>query len=709
MQIDRENHQDQVVAEGERVLRGLTGPSSEEPPLTDNPNRTETNSEVDRLLQDAGIDDEYMERMATHLGSYVHRCFRAAKQARETHERTMLDCLRQREGVYDPQTLAEIQEQGGSEIFMMLTQLKVRSAKAWITEVMFQKGGLPFDLQPTPMADLPAAIKQEIEQRVQQETERAMQDGIYRTPKEIHHRLEEVQTRAMEGYQRVASERADRMRTYIEDILVESEWARELTDFIDDFLTYPVAYLKGPVNVMGKRLAWQQDMQGTRPKVESQKVRKFKRVSPFDMYHAPDARSINDGYLIERMKVRRKDLYRLIGIPGYDENEIRAVINEYGESGYRLAMADDEERNQLEGRLEERRSPDVTIDVLNFWGSCRGQWLIDHGVPPQHIPDPDDDYEANIMVVGEYVIRAALNPHPLGHRPYQAESFERVNGKIYGKGLPQIIEDIQRMCNAAARALANNMALASGPMVEVQVDRLADGETTVDIYPWRQFQTTESKVGSGSGGRAVNFFQPNSNAEQLMNVFKFFSGVADEYTGIPPYSMGANVSGGAASTASGLGMLIEGAARGVKLAISGIDRVIEGSVRATFNDVMIHDPVEHIKGDLKIKALGSKGMLNREQQNMRRLEMLQVMGSTGITEMLGEGPTVKMLRDIFSSHNLDPDILPDDDELKRMIAQRQAAQQAELEAQQNQAAGMPTGRQQDNSGAVSGGADTRAA
>ncbi len=685
---DREQHKRDVGAAGASTL------SRESGELT----TSQANEEIDRMIDELGSGD--LERMSSDLGAHVHSCFRAAKLARETHERTMLDCLRQREGIYDPQTFQEIKDQGGSEIFMMLTQLKVRSAKAWISEIMFHGGELPFDTQPTPVADLPQEVHEQVRQRVMQETEQAMQQGYYRSPKEISHRIEQVESIVMEQAKRVASERAKRMRTHIADILVEARWSDELMDFIDDFLTYPVAYMKGPVNIMTKKLRYEQDRHGTVPRIEKARVRRFKRVSPFDMYHSPDSRGIDDGYLIERMKVRRKDLYRLIGVKGYDEQAIRDVINEFGDSGYRIAMADDEERNQLEGRLNERQSPDVTIDILNFWGSCRGQWLIDHGVPESAIPDVDDDYEANVMVVGNYVIRAALNPHPLDKRPYCAESFERVNGKIYGKGLPQIIEDIQRMCNAAARALANNMALSSGPMAEIQVDRLADGETTVDMYPWRQFQTTESKVGSGSGGRAINFFQPNSNANELMQVFKFFSSVADEYTGVPPYSMGMNVSGGAASTASGLGMLIEGAARGVKLAISGIDRVIEQTVHNVFNDVMVNDDVEHIKGDLKIKATGSKGMLNREQQNMRRLELLQIMGSTGITEMLGPGPTINMLRDIFKSHNLDPDTLPDEDEIKSMVAQQQAAMQSQLPQR---------GREQDNSGAVAGGADVRAA
>jgi hypothetical protein len=54
-------------------------------------------------------------------------------------------------------------------------------------------------------------------------------------------------------------------------------------------------------------------------------VPEFDRVSPFDIYPAPDSRHPDDGYLIERHRMTRQELQALINVPGYSEENIRMV------------------------------------------------------------------------------------------------------------------------------------------------------------------------------------------------------------------------------------------------------------------------------------------------------------------------------------------------------------------------------------------------
>jgi len=638
----------------------------------------ESGKRPDESYREGEREDIDVDRITSNLGHHVHRAWDLARQAKEEHQTTLLQCLRQREGFYDPDKLNVIREQGGSEIYMLLTQLKIRSAKAWITEIMLGANGeLPFGTKPTPVPDLPKGVLAKIRDGVRREAEEALQAGLYPTPEKIRKRTTQVAGDVMKAVEHNAARIAKRMHKHLHDELVHADWRKAFVDMLDDFLTYPVAFMKGPFNRMGEELAWDIGPRGeAHPKVTRKAQRRFEAVSPFDIYPAPDARSVHDGYLIERMKLRRDTLYDMIGVPTYDETAIREIIREYGDKGFRLNIHRDTERDRLEGRNWDDFSNDTTIDCLSYWGKIRGAWLVEWGLPRRMIEDMDRDYEANVMMVGPHVFRAALNPNPLGRRPYFDCSLERANNTIFnGKGLSQIIRDLQDMCNAAARSLANNMALASGPMVEIMIDRLAPGETVTDIIPWRQFQTTESKVGSGSGSRAINFFQPNSNANELMNVYQFFSQLADEYSGIPPYTMGSNPSGGAASTASGLGMLIEGAARGIKLAVSELDKVTTYNVECMFHQVMLYDDVPHIKGDLKIVATGTKGVLNREQSNMRRMELLNIIGQPQMMQMTGPTPVVEALREMYEGFNLDPSKLPSEDELmQRMVAMQKQAQ-----------------------------------
>lgn len=662
---------------------------------------------VDQLMQSLGYDEDEisgderrLEAVSSNLAAHVRRCWNAARLAKEPIERRMLQALRQRQGKYDHDRLAEIREQGGSEIFMQVTQVKVRAAKSWIREILFPPGDKAWGIEPTPMAELPRAIHQAIEQEAGQRAQQAIMMGMYVDVREIQERIEQVKEVVKQRVQGDAKLRAERMERYIEDICAEGKWRQELEDFLDDFITHPAAVFKGPTTVMRKQLEWQGDTYEVKPHVERKPLRIYKRVSPFDIYPAPDARSLQDGYLIERMKLRRKDLYDLIGVDGYDETGIREALRQYGETGLDLHLTNDTERDRLEGREHDDWSKDTTIDVINYWGHTRGQALLEWGMTEEEIPDPDDDYEANIMLVGEHVIRAALNPHPLGERPYNSASFERANDQIWGRGLPEIIRDIQNMCNAAARSLANNMALSSGPITDIQVDRLAEGQDPTNLHPWMILQTTESRTGNTTRP-AVQFFQPPSNADTLTKVYEFFSQLADEYSGIPPYAQGVNTSGGAAGTATGLSMLMNNAARGIKQAVAEIDSVIEPTIRRTFEQVMIHDDMPEIKGDLKIVARGSQALINREQQAVRRTELLQAMSNPMDMQIMGLEGRWQLLWDMMQDMDIDPhNILPDKDKLRGMMMQQQ--QQAQAQQQ-----GPPQGRETMADGSVAGGADVQ--
>jgi branched-chain amino acid transport system ATP-binding protein len=61
------------------------------------------------------------------------------------------------------------------------------------------------------------------------------------------------------------------------------------------------------------------------------------------------------------------------------------------------------------------------------------------------------------------------------------DSFSRIPGAFWGNSLFDLIEDCVNMCNAAARALANNLGISSGPQVGVNIDRIASGEDVSEM------------------------------------------------------------------------------------------------------------------------------------------------------------------------------------------------------------------------------------
>ena len=612
------------------------------------------------------------------LANHVKKRWDAALNAKQGSgiecgiEYRLLKSLRQRSGIYEPDKLAKILKFGGSDIYMNLTSVKCRAAEAWIRDVMLPPGDKPWGISPTPEPDLPEAKEVMIAEQVQEETTLVMLDGgIDAVSKEqIENRLQELRDKVQEESKKIAEKAVKRLETRIEDNLVEGGYYTALGQFIKDLATFPTAFLKGPIIRRKKRLVWTEDQNGKPvPAVEIVPGREYYRVSPFDIYPSPGARSVQDGYLCERHRLRRSDLVDMIGVDGFNESAIRSALNDYG-SGLDQWLAVDTQRSTLENRPQAHNDPEGLIDCIEYWGSAQGKDLIEWGM--KQIKDPDLDYQITAWLIGRWVVMARINPHPLGTRPYYSASYEAINDSIWGKSPSEIMEDVQGICNACARNLINNLGIASGPQVEVYMNRLAPGEDATGFEPWKIWRTNDA--GGTGNNRAVNFWQPDPMADVLLRVYQYFFEQASEQTGIPAYVYGsADTGGGAGKTASGLSMLMNAASKTLKGVIAHIDEsVIKPSIREHWLHVMLYDNDINKIGDINIVARASDYLIVQEQMQIRQVEMLSATNNQFDMEIIGKRGRAEMLRDAFKSHKMNSDkIVPSEEE---MIAQEQAQQ-----------------------------------
>jgi hypothetical protein len=310
----------------------------------------------------------------------------------------------------------------------------------------------------------------------------------------------------------------------------------------------------------------------------------------------------------------------------------------------------DSERRDLEGKPFRFPINTSEIETIEFWGTINGQWMIEWGIKDPTIM-PEMEYEVNLWFTGGIVWKLILNPDPLGERPYEIASWEDVPHSFWGVAMPEIMRDTQIMCNAAARSLANNMALASGPQAEVTVDRLPDGEDLTEIYPWKIWQVTSDRTGGGQP--AVRFFQPNMNADVLLSVFSTFARQADEVTGIPNYVYGSSAVSGAGRTASGLSMLMDNASKGIKQAVANIDKIVSGIVQRLYLHNMMFDTDPYIKGDFKVVAKGAIGLLHKETLQMRRNEFLMATANPIDSQITGVEGRAYLLREAARGLQMD--------------------------------------------------------
>ena len=622
------------------------------------------------------------------LASAIRHHFTLAEQARRDVDKRMLNAKRSLRGEYAPDFLAKLREQNSSEIFMMLFASKARQMKALLGDVLLGTGDdKPWTLRHTPSPELPPELADEILRGVYELVAQAEQGPAPLSTAQVRQLLRDAKTEAEAQIAQEAKTRPARAEKKLEDILAEGGFIEALDQFLDDLCIYPTAFLKGPVVRRRGKLSWVQGPDGAyAPDVKVSPQPGWERVDAMDIYPAPWARTVNDAYLIERHRLSVQSLNELIGVEGYSEDAIRQVIDQYGKGGLRKWLASDAERAEAEGRntVYSDMSSDL-IDALQYWGSATGKQLIEWGLPKDQVPDEAAVYQIEAWLIGTWVIKAAINADPLARRPYFAHSAKRVPGSVQGLSLHDIMADCENMCNAAARALSNNMGIASGPQVWVNVDRMPAGEAITELFPWKITQTTSDPMGSSAA--PMGFFQPSSNAAELMGVFEKFSQLADEYTGIPRYMTGDGNVGGAGRTASGMSMMVGNAGKTIKGMISGIDiNVLGPAISRGYEFLMRYDPDQDIKGDLQVVARGALSLVTKESAQVRRNEFLSLaLQSPLLQQLLGVDGMAELVRTTTRTLEMDSgNLVPSASEIALRMAQAQAQQMPQGAPQQLQ-------------------------
>lgn len=623
------------------------------------------------------------EPLITSLAGYVRRCWTAARVAREqTIDERMFRAVRARRGEYDPDVLAAIRDQGGSELYMMLTSNKCRAASSWLRDVMLGQGSdKPWTLKATPVPSLPPDAIEELRQNaIQQLTQVIQVTGRPLPPVQLRKFLNELREEYLYSMQEEAGFKTRQMEAHMEDQLVEGGFVGAFDQFLDDITTFPAAFLKGPVVRRKPRMKWNAGAaSGFQLEVTDELVLEWERVDPFMLYPSPAATGVQDGYLCERHKLRQEDLEALIGVEGYDDDSIRLVLDEYGRGGLSEWLMVDSAKASAEGRSTTavQNNAEKLIDAVQFWGVVSGQMLRDFGLSDEDVPDTTKQYHCEVWLIGSYVIKASLNFHPLGLRPYFKASYENIPGSFWGNSVYDLIRDCQDLCNSAARALANNMGIASGPQVVVNVDRLPAGEDVTNLYPWKIHQVTSDAMGSTA--KPVDFFQPASNAQELMLIYEKFAVLADEYSGIPRYMTGASPTGGAGRTASGMSMLMNNANKAIKQVVTNIDMgILTPLLEYLYFHNMRYGEDETLKGDVTVVARGANSVLAKEAAQVRRNEFLAATANPLDLQIMGPEGRATLLRETARELDVNPDeVVPPREKFRvaQQLAQMMAAGQ----------------------------------
>lgn len=614
----------------------------------------------------------------TSLVGYIKGQFEIFRNHRNTingWSDRLLHSLRAFNGQYSPTQLAEITKFGGSMIYARVTAQKCRAASSLLRDI-YLGTDRPWAVRPPANPDVDPVVLKTILSLLAQEKALMQRSGQPPNPQAEWKRRDALLQSAEDAAKQKAVEQARESEDRIEDMLREGGYYTALAEVLVDLPVFPFAIMKGPVVKVLPEIKWPPG--GGPPNVAYTPKLTWNRVSPFDLWFTPGVADIKNANCIEKLRITRAELNDLLDLPGYNHDEIMAVLDEYGRGGlYDNWDITDSERAILESRENPAWNRSGLISMMEFNGNVQGRVLQEYGLA---VPDPIRDYYTQAWCIGSHVIKAHLAPSPRQRHPYFITSFEKVPGTPVGNSLVDLLSDIQEAANAHLRALVNNSSISSGPQVMVNDSRLSTDETGEDLYPWKRWHYRDDPLGpNGNRDKPLEFFMPSNNSQALMQVFQDFIGLADDISAIPKYVGGEASSGGAGRTASGLAMLMGNASKVLQTVAANLDRdILEPSLMQLTDLILLTDTTGLLSGEEKISVQGVTVAMQRETLRQRQLEFLQTTNNPTDMSIIGLKGRADVLRSVSTTIGLQGD---------NIVPPEQVMEQKQAEADQQQQTG----------------------
>ena len=607
------------------------------------------------------------ESEVSNLVNFVMDRYRKAEDTRRQDEDRWLQAYRNYRGLYGPDV--QFTEAEKSRVFIKVTKTKTLAAYGQIIDVLFANNTFPLTVEPT---KLPEGVeetvhfdpqKNELDQRMGEPVSPYgfAGDGNELPPGAtlssltqkglgpLENKLDEVEglvsgagTSPSAINFSPAMVAAKKMQKKIHDQLEESHASKQLRSSSFEMALFGTGIMKGPFAIDKEYPNWDETGEYN-PVVKT--VPSTSHVSVWNFYPDPDASNMDEAqFVIERHKMSRSQLRALAKRPFFRSNVIDEVID-MGEGYVKKYWEDDLKDYTVDYDIER-------FEVLEYWGNIDVAILQDTDVK---IPDELanlDEVQANIWYCNGRILRAVLNPFKPANIPYYAVPYELNPYSFFGVGIAENMDDTQTLMNGFMRMAVDNAVLSGNLLIEIDETNLVPGQD-LSVYPGKVFRRQ-----SGAPGQAIFGTKfPNVSAEN-MQLFDKARVLADESTGFPSFAHGQTGVAGVGRTASGISMLMNAAAGGIKTVIKNVDDYLLaplGKAMFSFNMQFDYDP--SIKGDLEVKARGTESLMANEVRSQRLMQFLQIASNPSLAPF-AKFPYI--VREIAKSMDLDPDKVTND-------------------------------------------------
>lgn len=583
-------------------------------------------------------------------------------------------------------------------------------ALSQMKEILASSGNFPAKLVSTSCPDVPEYITEAALQKMLDELrEVAVVTGQAPTPEMIvefgHDRYAEI----MNAQREHANDQIAILERRVRDDFEEAGFMADFNTGLEYLAVYGTAMWEGPVPCVRWKNEW--DAKGKIRRKPKPGVA-FRAVNPLDVYPSPDQTDVEDGAICIKVRFAPHDLWlsatEVGGTTAEDgvwfKDTVTDLLAKYPDGGVRLSWQDGDEKNrEMKGHSTWVADGSCMMEGVSYYGQVKGNLLIRMGVAKSHegkAINPDDFYEVNAIVIDDFCVYCRII-NPCMGRPLSKVQFYEATDSFFGNSIAQRLIAYQRVMNGCLQSIIVNMNMTAAPIAWIKNAALLQdkGPNRFKLSGGKVFAFKEQTAGVAvSNGLPMGVLRVDSRINDILAVMNMAIRRIDDVSGIPSYTYGQNVTGGAGRTYSGLAMLTEASNREMKVRIERLcQNVINRMVKQDAYRLMIYDDKIGYTGDVEVVPVGVMGLVLKQQEMQKVLQLMQMVANNQfLVQTIGAGGLMELFRQVLETYeiaNIDK-IIPSKKKLSLQEyvtkLQRVAGAQAAVnQAQQPQTAEAP--------------------
>ena len=555
-----------------------------------------------RTVTDGSGTEFYVDALA-RLGNHLSQRFSVARNDRRVQEQQWLQNLYQFKGKYDPDVVANI-DSSRSQAYPKLTRTKIMVIVARLMNLLFPQGDKSWGVCASKVPHLS-----------QDELQFAFDEW-----RDEHPKAEVTQDELDRLVRAFAVKSAARMEKHIEDQLQDAMGSATETDS-SDYVTlcrrvilsaaiFNVGVLKGPMTVSVEKARFSL-AGGIDPIVETYDSYRpyFEAVDVWRYYPDMQAAALSDmeGEFEDHIYTKQQ-LEAFKRRDDFIAESIQKFIDGNPDGNY-TPHTYETELDSLSG-VKQASNRGKRYRVQEFWGNVSREYVEKTGLELPEGSDDVDQFRVTVWLGERHVLKVALNPLPARTNVYHKFVFDDSVPGLLGGSMCEIVRDSQMAVSSAARMLIDNASVTCGPMLEVDLSKLASGQDVRTIGPFRNYYTDSTS--NASGHRAINSISIDSRMGELLSVMNQFLQFADMETFVGGYGDTENTPGEALRTSAGASMVLGNAALPFRDIVRSFDRFTVSVLNALVEwNRIFNDELEFI-GDVRPVAKGATSLVAKE-------------------------------------------------------------------------------------------------